>query len=95
MTKNFQFKINEKNLEGSTIKWASHGHLGGEAIWTCIAKILDLSGVSVEICEQIERGMQNDKFKHGADVIAAGPHERRPLEWLARWLLGFEDIQPA
>jgi hypothetical protein len=89
--RDFQRKIGEKDLELGTIKWASHGHLGSESIWACIAKVLDLSGVPHDACELVERGMKSDKLRHGADAIAAGPHERRPLEWLARWLLGIEE----
>ena len=93
--KAIQRKIAERNPDSRIIKWANHGHLGSEAIWACIAKVLERSGASNDICEQVERGMRSDKLKHGADVIAVGPHERRPLEWLARWLLNLEETQPA
>lgn len=90
-----QTKVTNRSPDSTTTKWANHGHLGGEAIWACIAKVLERSGVSNDICDQVERGMRNDKLKHGADIIAAGPHERRPLEWLARWLLDLEGVQLA
>jgi hypothetical protein len=91
--KDIRDKIAKRQPDDKTLKWANHGHLGGEAIWACIAKVLQRTGAPNDVCDQIERGMRNDKLKHGADVIAAGPHERRPLEWLARWLLNLERPQ--
>jgi hypothetical protein len=95
MTRDFQRKILDKKPSDRTIKWASHGHLGGAAIWACIAKLLELSGMTEDTCNQVERGLQSDKLKHGADVVATGPHERRPLEWLAKWLLSIDEAQLA
>jgi hypothetical protein len=90
-----QQKIAEQAVAIGTMKWASHGHLGNEAIWCCVAKILELSGVEADACEKIERGMQVDKLKHGADALANSENERRPLDWLARWLLGLEGVHAA
>lgn len=89
-TKAFQKKIREHSLPIQVMKWASHGHLGNEALWSCVAKTLEISGVERGACEQVERGMQADKLKHGADTLAISKDERRPLDWLAQWLLGLE-----
>jgi hypothetical protein len=90
-----QQKIGERALPVETMKWASHGHLGNETIWACVAKMLEVFGVEAGACEQVERGMQADKLKHGADALAISQNERRPLDWLARWLLGLEGTQLA
>ncbi len=57
--------------------------------------MLEVFGVEAGACEQVERGMQADKLKHGADALAISQNERRPLDWLARWLLGLEGTQLA
>jgi len=88
----YQARIKARGLPHSVLKWASHGHLGGEVVWSCIARVVQEVDGDSPACEQIERGMKPDKLKHGADVLATAAHERRPLDWVARWLHGLENL---
>lgn len=78
--------IRDAQVPATTLKWASHGHLGSQVLWSCVAKVLEMLGTEQSACEQIERGMRVEKLKHWADVLALGTAERRPLRWLVQWL---------
>jgi hypothetical protein len=84
--------VHDAQVTATTLKWASHGHLGSHVLWTCIAKVLEMLGIEQSACEQVERGMRPEKLRHGADVLASGDAEQRPLNWLVRWLYRLDDI---
>jgi len=91
-----QAHISEKGANAAALKWACHGHLGTEVIWTCIAKACQEIGVAEAACDQIERGMRAEKLRHGADHLATNNHDRRPLDWIIEWLSGGgnEEVSP-
>ena len=72
----------------ATMKWASHGHLGHHAIWCCMAYLMEGAGCDKGACDTVERGMRAEKLVHAADTLALSQLEKRPLDWLARWLSG-------
>lgn len=68
-------------------RWLCHGHLGEQAIWSCIGSLAKEHGFSDEIAIAIERGSQNIRQKHAADHLCTlANQERQPLDEAITWL---------
>ncbi|MBW8721247.1 MAG: hypothetical protein JF626_04910 [Polaromonas sp.] len=68
-------------------RWICHGHLGQQAIWSCIANLVREHGVDPATVTAIERGTHNNKFKHSADCLCREAIDTRiPLDEALTWL---------
>lgn len=69
-------------------RWLCHGHLGEQAIWSCIGNLAIEHGMSEEVAIGIERGSQSTRQKHAADHLCGlTTQERLPLDDAVAWLV--------
>jgi hypothetical protein len=69
-------------------RWLCHGHLGEQAIWSCIGNLAIEHGLSKEVSNAIERGSQTMRHKHAADHLCdLTAQERLPLDDAVAWLV--------
>jgi hypothetical protein len=68
-------------------RWLCHGHLGEQVIWACAAHLAEHHGMPNEICEKIERGSKDLKFKFFSDYVSKeSPDRSAPLKTAVEWL---------
>ena len=68
-------------------KWISHGHLGEQVIWACIANMALEFGTPENQAREIERGSKENRVKCAADHLSRrSPVDREPLDSLLGWL---------
>ncbi|UVM07118.1 hypothetical protein [Pseudomonas laurylsulfatiphila] len=68
-------------------KWLLHGHLGGEVIWSCVARNAREYGVTEEVISQISHGYQRERERFLADWLSKiDPQLRTPLDSAVAWL---------
>jgi hypothetical protein len=67
--------------------WLCHGHLGEQAIWACVASLARECGVGNDTATQIERGLNDVRFKHFVDYLCRdNAHPHAPLDSAVEWL---------
>lgn len=66
----------------------SHGHLGSEAIWCCVANLIASSIACPQTAKEVERGHRDSKLRFASDFISRKltPPQRLPLDNLIGWL---------
>jgi hypothetical protein len=68
-------------------RWLCHGHLGEQIIWACAAHLAEHHGMPREICEKIERGSKDVKFKFFSDYVTRESLDSSaPLRTAVEWL---------
>lgn len=68
-------------------RWLCHGHLGEEAIWACIANLVNEHLPLNRISKDIERGHKEIRFNHAVDFLSRqNLEESHPLENALLWL---------
>ena len=77
------------NAHGLPAFWLLHGHLGVEAIWSCIGFLASQHGVSEEVILQIVTGRQaeRDRFMHSWITNHLPADSRFPLDQAVKWML--------
>lgn len=69
-------------------RWLCHGHLGEQAIWSCIGNLAIEHGLPKKVVSAIERGSQSTRQKHAADHLCGlTAQERLPLDDAVAWLV--------
>lgn len=69
-------------------RWLCHGHLGDQAIWSCIAHLARETGVANDVAEQIERGLRDVRLRHCADYLCRNDERSHvPLDLAINWLV--------
>ena len=67
--------------------WLCHGHLGEQAIWSCVANLAREMGATADITTQIERGLIDVRFRHCVDYLCRnGGPMHAPLDTAVVWL---------
>lgn len=68
-------------------RWLCHGHIGEEAIWACIAHLVNEHLPLNRIAKDIERGHKEIRFNHAVDFLSRqNLEESAPLEHALLWL---------
>ena len=68
-------------------RWITHGHLGEQSLWACIANLALEFGVSNDISSKIERGSKEIRFKHAVDFLSKETlNQSIPMKNLIDWL---------
>jgi hypothetical protein len=68
-------------------KWLLHGHLGGEVIWSCVARSALEHGIAEGVASQIATGYQRERERFLADWLSKiDPQLRTPLDSAVAWL---------
>lgn len=77
------------NSSDTPAAWLLHGHLGLEAIWTCVGYLAKQEGFSDETIEQIVSGRQaeRERFMHSWITNHLPPERRTPLDEAVEWML--------
>lgn len=71
------------------IKWLIHGHIGLDAIWSCVGLIAAELGFSGDAVFEITRGHQRERERFGFNWLASKPEvEYFPLNIAIAWLSG-------
>lgn len=71
------------------VRWATHGHVAADGIWTMVGFLAGRRGVGAETVEQIARGFRDVKRKHSTDVWSqTQAQEVDALGNLRDWALG-------
>lgn len=89
---NFAAECNNKFCELQTsnqsmLRWICHGHLGEEAIRSCIASIAFTFGVAQSTVVDIERGKKSEKLSHDSEYVCTQDlHCLDPLDKLLNWV---------
>ena len=69
------------------LKWICHGHLGEEAIRSCLAAVAIANGVDQTTVMDIERGKKNEKFCHDSEYVCSQElHCLDPLDKILEWV---------
>jgi hypothetical protein len=69
------------------LKWICHGHLGEEAIRSCLAAVAMANGVDHATVMDIERGKKNEKFSHDSDYVCSQELNCvDPLDKILEWV---------
>jgi len=81
---------NKENITlfGDLYRLLSHGHLGSEAIWCCVANLIFSSISCPRTAKEVERGHRDSKLRFASDFISRKltPPQRSPLDNLIGWL---------
>lgn len=68
--------------------WLCHGHLGEQAIWACVANLAREQGVDNDVATQIERGLNDVRFRHCVDYLCRDENQMHaPLDSAVDWLI--------
>lgn len=71
----------------SLLKWVCHGHLGEEAIRSCLAAVALANGINQTTVIDIERGKKNEKFSHDSEYVCSQDlHCVDPLDKILEWV---------
>lgn len=69
------------------LKWICHGHLGEEAIRSCLAAVALANGIDQTTVTEIERGKKNEKFSHDSEYVCSQDlHCVDPLDKILEWV---------
>lgn len=68
-------------------KWLSHGHLGDDFIWACVARTMLDKGVEQNTAREIGVGFKGEKSRFKAQWLSKVSEDKRPplddaVEWL-------------
>ncbi|MBW8356726.1 MAG: hypothetical protein K0M54_23175 [Pseudomonas sp.] len=75
------------NIETNKLQWICHGHLGEQAIRSCIGRLAQLEGYNSQTIESIEFGYKLEKLKLDSHHITALPEEvSEPLNKVLNWV---------
>ncbi|ASE24435.1 DUF4435 domain-containing protein [Pseudomonas protegens] len=75
------------SLETNKLQWICHGHLGEQAIRSCIGKLAQLEGYNPETINSIEFGYKVEKLQLDSHHITALPEEGSdPLNKVLDWV---------
>lgn len=77
-----------QGLDGQDFaRWLPHGHIGGETLWSGVAKIALLHGVPGAVADCIARGYQQERERFKSQWLSkAPPAQRFPLDATVQWL---------
>lgn len=76
-----------QSLEISKLQWICHGHLGEQAIRSCIALLAQLEGYDAQVIESIEYGHKAEKLKLDSDHVTSLPADvSMPLSEVLQWV---------
>lgn len=71
----------------SKLQWICHGHLGEQAIRSCIGKLAEAEGYSTQVIESIEFGFKIEKLKLDSDHVTSLPDgASSPLSQVLEWI---------
>ncbi|MNJ21811.1 hypothetical protein D3C77_161740 [compost metagenome] len=74
-------------FETDKLQWICHGHLGEQAIRSCIGRLAQLEGYNAQTIESIEFGFKIEKLKLDSDHITALSAEvSTPLNQVLEWV---------
>lgn len=88
----FAVECNKRSVQLMTsnqnlLKWICHGHLGEEAIRSCMAAVALANGVNQSTAIDIERGKKNEKFSHDSEYVCTQDlHCLDPLDKILEWV---------
>lgn len=69
------------------LKWICHGHLGEEAIRSCLAAVALANGIAQTTVADIERGKKSEKFSHDSEYVCSQDlHCIDPLDKILEWV---------
>jgi hypothetical protein len=76
-----------RNLEQDKLQWICHGHLGEQAIRSCIAKLAQIEGYDAPTIESIEFGFKLEKLKLDSDHVSTLSEDHAtPLDQILFWI---------
>jgi hypothetical protein len=81
------------NLYGDTTnKWITHGHIGSDIVWACVADIGIFHDISSDNASAICRGFKDERLRYCAGWLAVmASVNREPLDSLISWAMEIVD----
>ena len=71
----------------SKLQWICHGHLGEQAIRSCIGKLAEAEGYNSQVIDSIEFGFKLEKLKLDSDHVTSLPDcVSTPLHQVLEWV---------